>query len=187
MKLEAMIETGSSYLKASYYAKKDLGFSISHTSIQRHYENHKLGTGNLKRDLKRPPTNTKIVDVDLDKIELNDDNQLKKKIIAKLRHLVDFKISEFAKGKARFPKEEGNLLNVLEKTYKDDITTVFSGESQELYYGPNDDFIISPGNENYTPEEFENYKRYVKMQLGLSTPKPTFNVIIEPPVDSNSE
>ena len=78
-KIETMIESGFSYLKISHYVKKELGFNISHTSIQRHYENHQLGTGNLKQDLRRLPTNTNAVDVDLDKIELNEEGKLRHK------------------------------------------------------------------------------------------------------------
>jgi hypothetical protein len=171
IKLESLIENGSSYLKASSYARKEFGFSISHTAIQRHYENHKL---KHKRDVDI------VQDVDLNAIE-SDGQQLKRTIINKLRRLVDVNITEFSKGKVKFPKEEGRLLNALEKTYKEDIAEVNIEESQKIYHGPNDDYVLLPGNENYTPAEFENYMRYAKMMLGLSTPKPTSSVIIEPP------
>ena len=81
--------------------------------------------------------------------------------------------------------QEGKLLNALEKTYKEDIVEAYSEKNQEFYYGPNDAYVILPGNQNYTPEEFENYMKYAKMMIGLSTPKPTSNVIIEPPVDNS--
>lgn len=167
IKLENLIEGGLSYLKASSYAKKEFGFSVSHTSIQRHYENHKL----------KPKE-----DISTEK-DISTDEQLKRTIINKLRKLVDYNITEFAKGRAQFPKEEGRLLSILEKTYKEDVV---ESRSDQEFYGPNDAFIILPGNQNYTQEEFENYMKYAKMMIGISTPKPTSNVIIEPPQDHDS-
>ena len=94
---------------------------------------------------------------------------------------MDFKVSEFAKGNCRFPKEEGHLLNSLEKTYKDNMDECNEHNVNKMYYGPNDTFIVMPSNQDeLTVEQFESYKRYTKMRLGLSTPKPITNVIIEP-------
>lgn len=116
-----------------------------------------------------------------------DEKRFKKNVVKKLRFLLDLKMTGYAMGRCRFPKEEGILLSTLEKTYANDLS---ESENKEHYYGPNDQFITIPANtENLNPKEFENYKRFVMMELGLSTTKPTNNIIIMPnktPDDSDN-
>ena len=120
-------------------------------------------------------------------IENFDEKRFKKNVVKKLRFLLDLKMTGYAMGRCRFPKEEGMLLSTLEKTYANDLSET---ENKEHYYGPNDQFITIPANtKDLGPKEFENYKRFVMMELGLSTTKPTSNVIITPnkiPDDSDN-
>ncbi len=107
-----------------------------------------------------------------------DEKRFKKNVVKKLRFLLDLKMTAYAMGRCRFPKEEGMLLSTLEKTYESDLS---EPENKEHYYGPNDNFITIPAKtKDLNPEEFENYKRFVMMELGLSTTKPTSNVIVTP-------
>jgi uncharacterized protein with ParB-like and HNH nuclease domain len=111
--IEQFVNEGNSYVDAAKFAKEH-GLDISHTSIQRHIENHtqieyvtqNTGENNYQMEVIAEPINFEKID-DLDQFI----GEKLKKLIVNLTVICEEQTKRYMMGEARFPKEEIRTLH----------------------------------------------------------------------------
>ena len=111
--IEQFVNEGNSYVDAAQYAK-ERGLDVSHTSIQRHIENHtqieyvtqNTGENSYQMEPIAEPINFEKID-DLDQFI----GEKLKKLIVNLTVICEEQTKKYMKGEARFPREEIRTLH----------------------------------------------------------------------------
>ena len=111
--IEQFVNEGGSYVQASEYAKEH-GLDVSHTSIQRHIENHThieyvsqlTGENSYQMEAIAEPIDFEKID-DLDQFI----GEKLKKLIVNLTVICEEQTKKYMKGEARFPREEIRTLH----------------------------------------------------------------------------
>ena len=109
--IEQFVNKGNSYVDAARYAK-ERGLDISHTSIQRHIENHtqiEYTTENdfgLQMDVVANPVEFE----NWDGLETRVNSELRE-ILGNLTVLCNSKLKAYMKGEAKFPRDEFRTLH----------------------------------------------------------------------------
>lgn len=110
--IEQFVNEGNSYVDAAQYAK-ERGLDVSHTSIQRHIENHTqieyvsqlTGENSYQMEPIAEPINFS----DWDDLEGKLNSELRE-ILGNLTAICNSKLKAYMKGEARFPRDEFRTL-----------------------------------------------------------------------------